>query len=72
MYYRITDEFQFECGQIKRSIIHYSYRMIDETIDAMAFDASTAQSVVKNVLRGPLRRPDSSIHPTESVSKDPQ
>ena len=37
----------------------------------IAFNTSTAPSVVEDVLKGPLRRPDNPKYPSENVSKDP-
>ncbi len=71
MSYHITADLQSGCDTIKRSTIHYSYRNLNQSIDAIAFDTSTAPSVVEDVLKGPLRRPDNPKHPSENVSKDP-
>lgn len=71
MSYHITDELQSGCDTIKRSIIHCSYKDLNQSIDAIAFDTSTAPSVVENVLKGPLRRPDNPKYPSKNVSKDP-
>ena len=71
MSYHITDELQSGCDTIKRSIIHCSYKDLNQSIDAIAFDTSTAPSVVEDVLKGPLRRPDNPKYPSENVSKDP-
>ena len=71
MSYRITDEFQPECDTIKRSTIHCCYKNLDQPIDAIAFDTSTAPSVVEDVLKGPLRRPNNPKYLSENVTKDP-
>ena len=71
MLYEIIDEGQPECATPERTGIHVRKKDLGYPIDLIALEMKIAPSVVEDVLKGPLRRPDDPKYPTENISDDP-
>ena len=71
MYFDITDESQSRCATPERSYIHSDRKDLGKPIDLIAFERKVAPSVVEDVLKGPLRRPDNAKYPNGNISDDP-